>query len=213
MSEALKIIRMVCNRHDTNAYAVLQEGRPSALVIDPGWYEAETPEMESMPGVDHILLTHEHIDHIAAVDRLRARYRCTAACSAVCSELMVQPKKNMSRYILGYDVFCEPAELTFENGHHELAWGSQRVQFFSTPGHSPGSACIAIGEALFTGDTIIPGLKTVTKLPGGSREDLERSMDFILSRFGGQVTAYPGHGLPFQLDASQRNLFLGYSQS
>ena len=61
-----------------------------------------------------------------------------------------------------------------------------------TPGHTPGSVCYDFGSALFTGDTLFHHGWGRTDLPGGSQEDLFRSLRSLmpLSR---EREVYPGH--------------------
>lgn len=57
-----------------------------------------------------------------------------------------------------------------------------------------------MGKNLFTGDTLIKDLKTVTKLPTGSIEKLKDSIA-LFSQFKEKgMMVYAGHGEPFELD-------------
>lgn len=64
------------------------------------------------------------------------------------------------------------------------------VSIIPTPGHNPSCLTFMIDQMIFSGDSYIPGVKTVTNLPGGNRAQAEESIRKILS-FGG--TIYPGH--------------------
>jgi len=64
------------------------------------------------------------------------------------------------------------------------------IEVFETPGHNPSCLTFRIGDALFTGDAFIPGIPTVTRLPGGNRRQAKESVSRILS-LGGRI--YPGH--------------------
>ena len=69
-----------------------------------------------------------------------------------------------------------------------------QIYWFHTPGHTKGSVCILIEDWLFTGDTIIPGVKTYTKFPGGSKKDLLCSFNRLNTFLDNRVvTVLPGH--------------------
>ena len=61
-----------------------------------------------------------------------------------------------------------------------------------TPGHNPGCITWAIGDAVFTGDAYIPGIKTVTNLPGADKALAAQSELSILKLAEGKQI-FPGH--------------------
>ena len=63
-----------------------------------------------------------------------------------------------------------------------------------TSGHNPSCITWIIGNFLFTGDAFIPGIKTVTKLPGGNKYEAEISEAIIRNLSIGR-RIYPGHEL------------------
>lgn len=80
------------------------------------------------------------------------------------------------------------ARLEFGNG--------PAPEVFFSPGHSPDSICIRIGELLFIGDLLFAANPGVAGLCGWDREALIRSLDGILAVIaaGGISTVCPGHG-------------------
>ena len=64
-----------------------------------------------------------------------------------------------------------------------------------TPGHSPGSICLynADSKILIAGDTLFNAGFGRTDAPGGSDEELERSLR-RLSALPGETLVIPGHG-------------------
>ena len=173
-----------------------------AVVIDPGGDDIK-PIADYLStrraGIEFIALTHEHYDHIAGVESLRTEYRCPVVASRACSLAIADPKRNLSRYRQDTkDISCRPADLVFDE-HFERPWGPGKVRFHATPGHSPGSACISIKNCLFTGDTLLPGGKAVTKLPGGDKTKWKQSIRFLCNHFAPDTIVYPGHGEPFAL--------------
>lgn len=73
----------------------------------------------------------------------------------------------------------------------ELAGVSFRV--LHTPGHTPGSVCLAAEDHLFSGDTLFQSSCGRTDLPGGSWEQIRNSLK-RLAALETDYTVYPGHG-------------------
>lgn len=188
--------------HRSCTYVVAIAGSREALVVDPGDPNMEKPvrflESRNMTA-GTVVLTHEHYDHIAGVSTLKRRYGSRLICSQACAENLGEPKRNFSRYLTGSDYACPPPDATCEDLDWSLRWNGLEVRFIPTPGHSPGSICIAAGPYLFTGDTLIRDTRTVTKLPGGDKRALEASIKSILGTFPGDTRVYPGHGEDFLL--------------
>lgn len=70
-----------------------------------------------------------------------------------------------------------------------------RIAILHTPGHSPGSVCVRVGdELLFTGDTLFARGVGRTDLDGGSHLQLANSLTNILFPLPDEVIIYPGHG-------------------
>ena len=62
-----------------------------------------------------------------------------------------------------------------------------------TPGHTPGSVCYRIGDALFSGDTLMRSTIGRVDLPGGDRAAMLESCRFF-ARMQENPVLYPGHG-------------------
>lgn len=146
---------------------------------------------------EFIILTHEHFDHCLSVNDLRTRYPMVKLiCSQYCNDAIQDEKKNCSLFWDNTKGFIiRPADLIIGNHENILSWGNYRVIFYEVPGHTKSSIAIEIGEFLFTGDAYIPGLKTVTKLPGGNRQ-LATESENLIKRLAKDKVIYPGHKIP-----------------
>ena len=71
------------------------------------------------------------------------------------------------------------------------------MDFIESPGHTLNGISISIEDVLFTGDTMIHNLKTVTKLPGGDKNQLRKTLTHLFSQFSPRVQVLPGHGEAF----------------
>ncbi len=179
-----------------NCYLV-QNG-PEGLVIDPGG-DAELVsracrELGMTPAA--VLLTHGHFDHVGALSEL----------------LDAWP---------GLDVYCHSADLSEtdeelfplarqlgSHPHHPLADGQVLklaglpIEVLHTPGHSKGSCCFRLGDALFTGDTLFRFSMGRTDFPGGDDREMAASLK-RLAALEGDLAVYPGHDAPTTLSAER----------
>ena len=199
----IEVKQFIWDYIDSNMY-VIRHGT-SALIIDP--IECEEAELMLCDlNKIIILLTHEHFDHICGLNQIRKSFGCKVIAQAECSKNIQNSKKNLSAYantlmcLTGEShkkpvspFICESADLTF-NDNFSFEWEGNTVCIFSTPGHSPGSACISIKNMLFSGDTILQS-KPIYRLPGGDRAKYKSitipKIHEILNR---ETIVYPGHG-------------------
>lgn len=189
---------------DSNSYIVYDKDiSPNCIIIDPG--EKDCFEVERFMDWEKlnpqfIILTHEHFDHCWGCNYLQDKYNISILCSRRCSEAIKNSKLNLSIFFSPNDpfqIFGRTQQVT-EGNCIELI--GKRVFFYETKGHTSSSISILIENALFTGDTLIKGCKTVTRLPSGSKEELLQSFQLYASFRGRGLHIYPGHGEPFELD-------------
>jgi hydroxyacylglutathione hydrolase len=207
---SLQVERVVNLPFGSNTYLLSRTGSPNSLVIDPGDGAAAqiAGRIEKQGGrIEYAVLTHEHFDHVSGLSDVKKRWACRVICSRECSDAITVPTRNFSRYLVQRDVVCGKADLMCEDLDWSLDWCGSQLRFISTPGHSPGSICIAIEKLLFTGDCLLQNVKRVTNLPGGSKKALEKSLTLLLKTFDPETKVYPGHGELFTLKDGMRKLY------
>ena len=198
----LQVTTLVHPQYKSCTYLVVQPDAGRTVVIDPGFSSPDTILQALENGrlmLDFILLTHEHFDHVAGTDGLRQRTRARLVCSAQCSSRLTDPRLNLSAYASEDAVRVAPADLTVAEDDFTLPWSGISIGFLITPGHSPGGACILIGDWLFTGDTLLADGRSPAHLPGGDRAQLRMSHRKINAAVKATAQVYPGHGNPFVL--------------
>ncbi len=180
----------------TNTYLV---GAGDVAVIDPG------PDLPShlqailaataQERVTHILITHTHKDHTAAVPALKA---------ATGARVLAFDAGDAPRGVLavlgdqvgqqdGFVDYAFRADHSLQDG--EIISGeSWTLEAIATPGHAPDHGCFALCGArrLFTGDHVMGWNTTMVAPPEGRMADFMASLEKLLPR--DDIEFFPGHG-------------------
>lgn len=177
---------------EANCY-VLSDSGGNAIIVDPGG-EAERI-LAHLPaagqGTPMILLTHGHVDHIAAACALKERLGAKVLAHAEDWHFVETPHPYFAQMVGG----VEPCKIdeALQDGQ-EIAVGEIKLTVLHTPGHSPGGVCLLWGDAVFTGDTLFAGSVGRTDLPGGEWPTLVVSLARLIERTTPETIVYPGHG-------------------
>ncbi len=197
----------------SNMY-VIRNGR-EVLIIDPFVHEELFAELQS-GGMEiiKIFLTHEHIDHISGVNRLREIFsQAEVTCTKACGERILLPALNLAKFwdvlfidkseqdqmeamgVLDKSYNCS-ADQTFA-GDTEVEYVGVHLHMVEAPGHSPGSMLIFVDDkAVFTGDSLVEGNGVICRFPGGTKAGyLEKTLP-QLNHLPDDMLILPGHGEP-----------------
>lgn len=182
---------------DSNCFVLYNDLDLTCIVVDPGMEDCKEllfflEENKLFP--KYIILTHEHFDHIYGVNKLLELFDSILVCTKKCLEAIVDKKKNLSIFYnqVGFKVSPKKKQLV---SNEILSINNLKIQFKETPGHSLGSVSFWINDMLFTGDVLIKDVKTVTKLPGGSKLEFNKTLKELKGLFSEKdMVVYPGHG-------------------
>jgi glyoxylase-like metal-dependent hydrolase (beta-lactamase superfamily II) len=198
-----------------NAFVLGCERTREAVIIDPG-DEVEdviAAVQESALSVQHILLTHAHLDHVTGVRRAKAAFNAPVYLHE--DDLPLYRAVVQQGLMFGIRAEPQPPIDRFYRPDEVIRFGEYEVTAHHTPGHCPGGVCLqvgtpgAAGRDLFVGDTLFAGSVGRTDLPGGDHATLIRSIRTVLLAFGDDARVYPGHGEPTTIGIERRtNPFL-----
>lgn len=193
-----------------NCYVVATGPGQPCVVVDPG-QDAAAPlaallaEHRLTPSA--VLLTHGHLDHIAAAAEVCRAAGIPALIAEADEHLLADPMSGLSdelrQALAGFPLDgLRPDEVQLLQDRIELAGLSLDVD--RTPGHTPGSVVFRLAavkdaaearpEILFTGDTLFAGSVGRTDLPGGSWDELQQSVRSRLLTRPDDAVVLPGHG-------------------
>ncbi len=176
--------------YDNGTYIVVDDRR-DALLIDPAMGERVTIDAVKEQGLHlvEILNTHGHPDHI---------YGNAAVKEATKARLAIH---RLDAYRLGPKRPATPlpippcdADDLFEEGALSYV-ADLKLAALHTPGHTEGSTCFYFERerVLFSGDVLFQGSTGRWDLPGGDREQMERSLERVMT-LPQETKVYPGHG-------------------
>jgi hydroxyacylglutathione hydrolase len=166
----------------SNTYLVAAEAGGDAFLVDAGgpldplFAKADEHGLT----VTHVLLTHHHGDHVAALGDVKERWPD--------AEVLIHPVERDK--VLGATGDLEPDA--------ELEIAGLTVRTLHTPGHTAGMLSLLIdGTDVFTGDTLFKNSVGGVRAPGSTGyEDLKHSIMDVLLKLPPETTIRPGHTDP-----------------
>jgi glyoxylase-like metal-dependent hydrolase (beta-lactamase superfamily II) len=179
----------------SNTYVVADELGGHAVMIDAGG--PVDPLLQFLRrgpfALTHVLLTHHHHDHVAALEQVLERHPDAA--------VLIHPleRDNVSR-----------STGTIEPGAPVVS-GALEIEPLHTPGHTAGMVSLLInGTDVFTGDTLFKRSVGGVRAPGHtSYADLKASIMDKLLKLPPETTIHPGHSDPTTVAAElERNPFV-----
>ena len=177
--------------YQTNCYIVCAAESKTCAVIDPGYFPERILSFlaDKGLGLDAILLTHGHFDHVGAVKALVE----ATGCRLWMKESDYTQRSNPQNDFLYPIHDCSFCEVSFCEEGEKISAGGAVFTVMETPGHTWGSVCYLCEDAIFSGDTLFAGSCGRTDLPGGDYGTIVLSLE-RLAELQGDYTVYPGHG-------------------
>ncbi len=177
-----------------NSYVIACEESKEAVVIDPGAEAERIYRVVTFHGfrLKYIMNTHGHLDHIGGVaemvEQAGAPFLLHQNDVYLIEGIEDEPLQAF------FQVPIPPPPERFLKDGDIIAVGHLKFQVLHTPGHTPGSVCFLVENTLFSGDTLFSSSVGRTDMPGGSHEQLIRSIREKLLPLHDDISIYPGHG-------------------
>jgi hydroxyacylglutathione hydrolase len=175
---------------DSNIYIV------GKTVIDAGTGLAFTRLMDflkimgrKLDDFDWVVNTHAHFDHVGGDGYF---FNAKIAIHEADAAVLEKGDQELS-FADFFDADMKPHKVERRLKDGDEISGLRVVH---TPGHSPGSICLydEKNKILFSGDTVFSDGLGRTDLPGGSEEELKKSIQKIKALKVEKL--FPGHGMP-----------------
>jgi hydroxyacylglutathione hydrolase len=194
------------------SYLVADEQAKEGLFIDPSDEHDLLLKEAASHGltIKYIVNTHHHIDHAMGNKEMVRRTGAKIVIHELdAPELLATPRNLLDMF--GAEP-SPPADILVSDGQR-IQVGNVALQVIHTPGHTPGGMCLYVDGMVFTGDTLFVGSIGRTDFPGGSYEELERSVRSKLYALPGNTVVFPGHNYGMQPNSTieherQTNAFI-----
>jgi len=153
-------------------YLAADEATRKAAVIDPSFSPQRIVDFARENGYEiaYIFITHDHYDHAngnAEIERLTGK-----------------------RPLFYRDAEPITGKTVVDGARFPL--GELEVTVLHTPGHTEDSICLAVGDAVFTGDTLFVGKVGGTDLGDGARAEYASLHETLLA-LPDATRVFPGH--------------------
>jgi glyoxylase-like metal-dependent hydrolase (beta-lactamase superfamily II) len=173
------------------------EATKRAVVIDPG---GDLPDIaraiaQAVVTVEKIWLTHGHIDHVGGAAELKAKLNVPIE-GPHRNDLFLLENVVESARMFGISNAANVTPDRWLDEGDQVEIGELTFDILHCPGHSPGSVAFinADQHLAIVGDVLFAGSIGRTDLPGGSQQQLLKSIRDKLLPLEDNVTVLSGHG-------------------
>ncbi len=173
-------------------YVIGDRDTRECVIVDPAWAVQDLLDVvaEDDMTVTGVLATHYHPDHVGGsmmgfnVEGV-ARLQALSPCPVHAHKLEVPWIQRVTG--------LEASDLVAHEANDVVKVGDIEIELLHTPGHTPGSLCFRLKDALVAGDTLFLQGCGRTDFPGGDPEEMYYSLTQRLSKLPGDMMLWPGH--------------------
>ena len=186
----MTIHQIVNSVFNSCSYVLTQDKR--SWLVDCGDVDQILPLIDGK--LQGVLLTHAHFDHIYGLNNLESLFPGVPVYTVMAGlNGLMSDKLNFSRYYGEPFIFDSPDNVKLVNDGDSISlFDGVEIKAVATPGHSPGCVTWLTSNAIFTGDSYIPGVKTVANLPHSDKA-LALKNEALIRQMVENRSIYPGH--------------------
>lgn len=180
----------VCGQLANNCYLVYDDIFKKGFIIDKPSMCTELDDFIKAHEIDilFVALTHGHFDHIEGLINSKLPFYV----HSTDAQFLKNPKLNGSAFF-GTPINVKQEPLIYKK-QGILEFCEHKIKVVNTPGHTPGSVSLSLGNWLFSGDALFCNSIGRTDIPLASGVQLVNSIKEKLLILPDDTIVYPGHG-------------------
>ena len=177
-----------------NTYLVACARTGSGILVDPGAAAPQALAEARRAGVtvEHIVLTHAHVDHVEGLSLAKAETGAPVHLHPADAELYRNAPMQAQWFGLRMDPL-PPVDHALEEGG-TVRFGECALAVRFAPGHAPGHVVLVGDGVALVGDVIFSGSIGRTDLPGGDFATLMKSIRGQILTLPDETVLHTGHG-------------------
>lgn len=182
------------------AYLIGDRESGEAVMVDPAYAAGDLLDTLEADGMKlaGVLVTHHHPDHIGGSMMGFELKGVTELLERI--NVPVHVNTHEAQWV-SRTTGIPMSDLTTHEHGDTVSMGAVDIELLHTPGHTPGSQCFLVDGRLVAGDTLFLEGCGRTDFPGGSSDEIFRSLQ-QLAALPGDPTVFPGHWYSIDPSAS-----------
>ena len=191
MDDELFLEQIECGPMQNFVYAIGSRATHEVALVDPAWNVSGLVDHVRKQGFEPVcaLVTHYHPDHVGG--RMMGQTIEGLSELLALKGMKVYAHKEEASGVRKVTGISE-SDLEAVDSGDVVKIGNVEIEFLHTPGHTPGSQCFRVKNALVSGDTLfIQGCGRVD-LPGSDPDEMYQSLRKLAS-LPDETVLYPGH--------------------
>ncbi len=182
-----------------NAHLAIHQQNGRMVLVDPGGASEEIGDRiaEVSGGLDAILLTHGHFDHVGAVDALAERFKLRALAHSGDKTLIRQA--SVYAFRLAKLGMRPPTRIDYFEDFPAFELAGEAWRTLPAAGHTDGSVCFEASGVLFAGDALFFQAIPPATYPGSDGRAIHSAVDKVLAAAAPESLIFSGHGRPWKV--------------
>ncbi|AMQ92094.1 MBL fold metallo-hydrolase [Aggregatibacter actinomycetemcomitans] len=179
--------------------SLIWDDKKNAAIIDPGGEADKLIKRIEELGLNlqAILLTHGHLDHVGAAEKVKQQFNVPILGSNSKDDYWFKGLPQQSeKFGMLFEVAAFEPDRWLDKEGEILTIGDFTFEVLYLPGHTPGHIGFIEHQkrVAFTGDVLFKSGIGRTDFPGGSYDKIIASIREKLYRLGDDMIIVPGHG-------------------
>jgi glyoxylase-like metal-dependent hydrolase (beta-lactamase superfamily II) len=182
------------------SYLIGDRETGDTVVVDPAYAADDLVDIIEAHGMklSGALVTHHHPDHVGGA---MMGFELKGLAELLERQSVPVHVNSLEADWVSRVTGIARSDLTSHEHGDKISVGDVEIEFLHTPGHTPGSQCFLLDGMLVAGDTLFLEGCGRTDFPGGSVDDMYRSLQ-QLAQLPGDPTVFPGHWYSMEPNAS-----------